>query len=73
MKEELHYGYKKVIYQNGTIKYYNIAGESKYYKEITEKQATKLEYKVMSKLKEIRKLNQKDNENRISQNNRSKS
>jgi 2-methylisocitrate lyase-like PEP mutase family enzyme len=60
MKEELHYGYKKVIYPNGTIKYYNIAVESKYYKEITEKQALRLEAKVMSKLKFIRYKNLQD-------------
>jgi hypothetical protein len=73
MKEELHYGYKKVIYPNGIIKYYNITGEAQYYKEINKKQADKLEAKVIANLSKIRKLNQdKINENRDSKNIRSK-
>lgn len=57
MKEELHYGYKKIIYEDGTVKYFSIIGETKTYKEITKKEAAKLEAKVLARLKDIRKKN----------------
>jgi hypothetical protein len=65
MKEELHYGYKKVIYEDGTVKYYNIAGETKNYKEITKKEAAILESKVLARLKAIREKNLEDREDSI--------
>lgn len=65
MKEELHYGYKKIIYENGDVKYFNIAGETKTYKEITKKEAAILESKVLARLKAIREKNLEDREESI--------
>lgn len=59
MREELHYGYKKIIYEDGSIKYFDITVNTKNYREITYFQAIQLESIVKSKLKHIRKTNRK--------------
>lgn len=59
MREELHYGYKKIIYEDGSIKYFDITVNTKSYRQITYFQAIQLESIVKSKLKHIRQTNRK--------------